>query len=75
MVILTPKMIENIFEIICILTAAKKYTSNFSDTPLGPDNCISSKASLSAPSNQPYVQCTFKIFKKYIENNAYWKVQ
>ena len=35
-VILTPKMVKNIFEIICILTAAKNYTSNFSETPLGP---------------------------------------
>ena len=31
-VILTPKMVKHIFEIIFILTAAKNYTSNFSMT-------------------------------------------
>ena len=34
LLILTPKMVENMFETIFILTAAKNYTSNFSDTPL-----------------------------------------
>ena len=37
MVILTPKMGETIFEIICILTAVKNRTSNIADTPFGPD--------------------------------------
>ena len=54
MVILTPKMVENIFEILCILTAVKNYTSNFTDTPFRHDYIKSSKASLNAPSNQPY---------------------
>ena len=62
---LTPKMVENIFRIIYILTAAKNYTRNFSDTPLGPDYCTSSKASLTGPSNQPYFQCIFKIFQTF----------
>ena len=65
LVILTPKMVKHIFEIICILTAAKNYTSNFSDPPLGPDHCTSSKASLTAPSNQPYFQCIFQIFQSF----------
>ena len=30
-------MVKYIFEIISILTAANNYTSNFSDTPIGPD--------------------------------------
>ena len=42
-VILTPKMVENIFEIISILTAAKNRIGNFVDTPFDPDYCISSK--------------------------------
>ena len=33
------------------------YTSNFSDTPFGPDYCISSIAYLTAPSNQPNFYC------------------
>ena len=37
MVILTPKMVENIIGIIFILTAVKNYTSNFADSPFGPD--------------------------------------
>ena len=32
--ILASKMVEHEFEIVYILTAAKNYTSNFSDTPL-----------------------------------------
>ena len=47
--ILTPIMVRFFFEIICILTAAKMYTSKISDTPLSPDYCISSIASLMAP--------------------------
>ena len=35
-----PKMVENIFEIICILTAAINYTNNFPDTTFSPDYCI-----------------------------------
>ena len=31
--ILTPIIVKNSFENICILTAAKNYTINFSDTP------------------------------------------
>ena len=50
---MTPKMDENEFEIICILMAAKNYTSNFSDTPFGHDHCTSSNAFLTASSNQP----------------------
>ena len=46
-----PKIVKNIFEIICILNAAKNYTSNFSDTFFGSHYGISSKASLMAPSN------------------------
>ena len=57
-----PKIVENSFEIICILTAGKNYTSNFSETPLGHAYCTSSKASLTAPSNQAYFHCNFKIF-------------
>ena len=41
--ILTPKMVENIFEIICIFTAAKNHISNFVDTPFDPDYCIPSR--------------------------------
>ena len=64
-VILTPKMVKYIFEIISILTAAKNYASNFSDTPIGPNNCTSSKAYPTALSNQPYFQCIFQIFQKF----------
>ena len=32
-----PKMVVNIFEIICIFTAVKNHTSNFADTSFGPD--------------------------------------
>ena len=62
LVILTPKIVENICEIICILIAEKKYTSIFPDTPFGPDYCTSSKAFLTAASNQIYFQCILKIF-------------
>ena len=61
MVILTPIMAKNIFEIIYIFTAAKKYTINLSDTPFGHDHCISSNVSLTAPSNQPDFQCILLI--------------
>ena len=56
LVILTPKMVEYIFKIIFILTAAKNYTSNLLDTPFGPDYCTSSNASLTATSNSSYFQ-------------------
>ena len=36
MMILTPKMVENIFGIVFILTAAKNYTSNFADSLFDP---------------------------------------
>ena len=49
-------------EIISILIPMKNYTSKFSDTPLGSDNCISSKAFLTPPSNQLY----FNVFSKYL---------
>ena len=52
MVIFTPKMVKNIFEIIFILTAAKNHTSNFADSPFGPDYCSSLNVSLTATSNQ-----------------------
>ena len=57
--IMTPKMLENIL----ILTAVKNYTSYFSYNPFGPDYCIYSNVSLTAPSNQPYFQCIFKIYQ------------
>ena len=60
---LTPKMVENIFGILCILTVAKNNTSNFPDTPFGPYYCT--KAFLTAPSNQIYFQCIFKIFQAF----------
>ena len=65
MVILAPKMFENIFEFFGILMAVKNYTSNFSDNPVGPNGCTSSKASLTEPSNQPYFQCIIKIFQNF----------
>ena len=34
LVILTPKMVENSYKIICILNAAKNYTSSNFQTPL-----------------------------------------
>ena len=43
-----PKIVKNIFEIICILNAAKNYTNNFTETPFDPDYLTSSKASLIA---------------------------
>ena len=64
-VILTPKMVEYIFEIISILTSAKNYTSNFSDTPFDPEYCTSSKASPTSLFNQPYLQCIIKIFQTF----------
>ena len=60
MVFLAPKMVGNIFDIIFILTAAKNYTSNFADSPFGPDYCSSSNASLTAPSNQHYYSMYFQ---------------
>ena len=42
-VILTPKMVNSIFEIICIFTAAKIHISNFVDTSFDPDYCTPSK--------------------------------
>ena len=65
MVIFTPIMAENIFEIIFILTAAKNHTSNFADGPFGSDYCSSSNASLTAPSNQHY----FSMYFQNILNN------
>ena len=58
-----PKMVENIFGIVFILTAAKNYTSNFVDSYFGPDYCSSSNASVTAPSNQFYFQYIFKTFQ------------
>ena len=57
------QILTNIFEIICILMAAKNYTSNFPGTPFGPDYCTSSNESLTETSNQIYFQCIFKIFQ------------
>ena len=54
MVIFTPKMAENIFEIIFILMAAKNHTSNFADRPFGHCYYSSSIASLTAPCNLHY---------------------
>ena len=45
-----PKIVDNIFKIICILTVAKNYTSNFSHIPSGPNYGTTSKASLMATS-------------------------
>ena len=59
--ILTPKKVKNIFEIIFILTAAKIYTGNFADSPFGTDYCSSSNESINAPSNKQY-------FLMYIQN-------
>ena len=42
MVILTPKMVKNYFEIISDLTAVKNHTINFAESPFGPDYCLSS---------------------------------
>ena len=73
MVIFTPIMAENIFEIIFILTAAKNHTSNFADGPFGSDYCSSSNASLTAPSNQHYFSMYFQniwIFFRFVKN---WK--
>ena len=39
----THKLVTNIFEIICIFTAAKNHTSKFADTPFDPDCCKSLK--------------------------------
>ena len=55
-------MVENIFDIICILMAAKNCNNNFSNTSFGTDYRTSSKTSLTAPSNQPDFQYIFKIF-------------
>ena len=66
-------MVENIFDIICILMAAKKYTSNFSDTSFVPDYRTSSKISLTAPSNQPDFQCIFKIFQNLAHFLTFFK--
>ena len=46
-----PKKVNNYLEIIFILTTAQNYTSDFSDTLVGPDYCISSKAYPTALSN------------------------
>ena len=51
------------FENIFILMAAKNYTSNFADSPFGPDYCSSSNASLTSPSISTIIQCNFKIFQ------------
>ena len=83
MVILTPKMAKNIFEIIYIFTAAKNYTSNVSDTPFGHDHCTSSNVFLIASSYQPDFQCIFEknpnfviffTFSKQIYFNPKYKI-
>ena len=56
-----PKRSTIFFEIIFILTAAKDYTGNFSDTPFGPDYWTSSNAYPTTLSNQTYFQCILKI--------------
>ena len=66
MVILTPKMVEHIIGIIFILTAVKNYTSNFADSPFGPDYCSFSNASFTAPSNQHY----YSMYFQNISNNC-----
>ena len=60
-----PKNVKILFEIIFILTAAKNYTSNFSDSPFGSNYCTSSKASPIALFKQPYFQCIFEIFQNF----------
>ena len=58
-----PKNCQIFVESIFILMAAKKYTSNFSDSPFGSNYCTSSKASPIALFKQPYFQCIFEIFQ------------
>ena len=60
-----PQNVQNSSKMICILTATKNYTSDFSGTPFDPDYCTSSKVSLTAHFNQPYFQCIFKIFQTF----------
>ena len=60
-----PKIVNNNFEIICILIAAKNYTSSFPGTPFGLDYCTSSNAYLTETSNQIYFQHISKIFQTF----------
>ena len=70
-----PKMVGNIFEIICIFTAAKNHTNNFADTPFGPDYCTSSKVIPHWVKKSLFFQCIFvkksnlsKFFIRFIQN-------
>ena len=60
-------MVKIIFEIICILTAAKKHTRNFADSHFGPDYRSSSNASLTAPSISTIIQSIIKIFQIIVD--------
>ena len=54
--------------IICIFTEAKNHTSNFADSPFGPDYCSSLIASLTAPSNLHY----YSMYFQHISNNCWF---
>ena len=58
-----PKIVKNIFEFICILTAAKNYTINFSETPLGPAIANLKKH----PSLHPPISLILIVFSKYFK--------
>ena len=51
-----PQIVKNMFEIICILTEVKKYTSNFLDTSFGMIIAHLQRQ------HQPYLQCIFDDF-------------
>ena len=65
MMILTPKMVENIFEISCILTAAKNHTSYFLGTPFDPHYGTSSKESLMATSIKQHTNNNSNSFENF----------
>ena len=56
-VILTPKIVENIFEIISIFMAAINHMSNFLDTPLDPNYCTTTKIVNHRVKNSYFFQC------------------
>ena len=66
MVILTPKMVTNIFGITFIITAAKNHTSNFADSPFGPIM----HPSLHLPISN-IIHCIFKIFQIIVDISKY----
>ena len=64
---LTPKMVENYFEIIYIFTAAKNYASDFEDTFFPHAVCTSLNVIPYCTSKRQMFQCFYQISNILVE--------